>query len=280
MSRNRNNSPTRTAIIDVVVTFGGRFDCLETCLNALYREAKQNPISVILVDNASPAEEKLEHLELFQTYPKDLVSFKTKRLTPVRGFPEMANDGAREGKAPLIMFLSDDVELAEGALDKVIRRMDDPQIGVVGIKLLFPLNSTNPGRPAGKVQHVGHSMNIRGEVIHPLLGWSADNPKCCKSQEVWSVTGACFTVRRSLFNKIGGFNMVYGKGYFEDCELCMAVHQAGQKVFVDCDAIGYHYTGATMEKFQLPAPLMENLMTFRSRWQKSGLLQWRELDFW
>lgn len=272
MSRKHNTKPN--SILDVVVTTGGRWDCLETCLKALYREAKDNPISVILIDNFSPAEEKLQHLDLFQEYPKHLASFRTKRLQQSLGFPDMANDGAREGRSPLVMFLSDDVELAEGSLDKIIRKMDEPKIGVVGIKLLFPLTSTNPGRPAGKVQHIGHALNIRGEVIHPLMGWSADNPKCCVSREMWSVTGACYTIRRNLFNKIGGFNNIYGKGYYEDCELSLAVRQLGYKIWLEAGAIGYHYTGATMEKFGLQAPLLPNSLTFRSRWQSSGLLAW------
>lgn len=285
MSKNRKHSTSKSSLMDIVITTAGRFDELEKCLNAVYREAQQHPVSIYIVDDFSPAEERIANQQLFE-YQADkdpahnIISFRAKRHTQSEGFPKTANDGGRDGKSPLIMFLSDDVELQDGALDKIIRRFDDVTIGIVGIKLLFPPTSTSPIRPAGMVQHVGMALNIRGEPIHPLVGWHPDNPKCGISREVWGVTGACFSIRRNLYNKVGGFNQIYGKGTFEDMEMCMAVRQLGQKIFVECEAVGYHYTGGTAEKNQFSYPLQSNLMTFRSRWQNTPLMNWTEAEFW
>lgn len=273
------------AIIDIVVTTAGRFDMLEKCLDALYREAQETSMNIIIIDNHSPAEERIQNNHLFEYHaekdPKhNILNFRSKRLQQDIGFPGAANDGAREGKSPLLMFLSDDVVLSEGALDKIIRRMDDPAIGVLGIKLLFPLDSTSPIRPAGKVQHIGVCLDIRGTPAHPLVGWSADNPKCCISRECWAVTGACFTTRRNLWNKIGGFDLAYGKGTYEDMTFCMEARKLGQKIFVDCDILAYHYVGATVEKKQENYPLQMNQMIFASRYAQSGLMNWDAWTYW
>ena len=289
--RDVSNIPN-SAIMDVVITTCGRFDMLEKCLDSVYSESLKSPINLIVIDSGSNAEERISNQHLFEWREKEnnILDFKTKRLQQNVGFPQAANEGARMGNAPLIMFLSDDVELQSGAIDKVLRRMDDPTIGICGIKLIFPPTSTNPNRPAGKVQHVGLALNIRGEPIHPLIGWSPDNPKTCISRDVWAVTGACLTIRRSLYNKVGGFNPMYGLGTLEDCELAMSVRELGSRIFIDADALGYHYVGATAEKLQQGFPIPYNMNLFRTKWMKSGLISYgrdnqqgdklSELDFW
>ena len=86
--------------------------------------------------------------------------------------------------------------------------------------------------------------------------------------------------RRAMFQKIGGFNPVYGMGTWEDVELCMMARQLGYRVFIDTESIGYHYTGATAEKKQVAYPLHTNRMIFQSRWANSGQMYWSEMELW
>ena len=284
---NRKRPSQRTSnekvLLDVVITTAGRFDELKKCLNNLELESLSVPVNVFIVDNASNAEERISNGELFDInhFPKsNFVKFENKRLQQNVGFPGAANEGAKMGEAPLIMFLSDDVDLQPGALDKIIRRLDNPEIGIVGIKLIFPPDLKDAIRPAGKVQHIGLTLDVRGNPIHPLVGWSVDNPKCNISREMFAVTGACLTVRRKLFEKIGGFNMIYGKGTFEDVDLCLSVRTLGSRIYCETEATAYHYVGATAEKRQEPFALQINSMIFKSRWAQSGMLTWSEWEIW
>lgn len=172
------------------------------------------------------------------------------------GFPAGANRVIRSGHSPLVLFVHDDVILKPGAIQALVKRMDDPTIGICGLKLIFPEDTSKMGK-AGTVQHVGHSINIRGQILHPFLEWSVDNPKVCVSREVISVTGGCFMVRRSVFEKAGGFFEGYGTGYFEDVDLCFTIRDLGYKVFIDTDAQAYHYVGSSMMQVQRP-PLSFN----------------------
>jgi GT2 family glycosyltransferase len=273
MSRkNRNRPKSPTSLVDIVIITGGRWDMLEKCLASIH-EKTSVPYHIILIDNNSPAEERIEHQNCFD-------GVTSKRLTNPVGYAAANNEGARMGSAPLILLLNDDVELTDGCIDKMVATMDDPQWSVVGAKLLFPENSSSPIRPAGKVQHIGHALNIQAQVIHPLVGWSKDHPKTCVSREVFSVTGACMMVRRSLWNKVGGLDTVYGAGTYEEVDLCLKIKQLGGKIYVNTDAIAYHYTGATAEKKQTAFPMQINHMTFISRWSGSGLLSWDDWSFW
>ena len=286
MSRkSRNHQPIKQAQLDVCILTVGRYDYLTKCLDALYREAQLIPLNIYIVDNGGSAKEHLDHLDLFQYRPEkdpagNIVKYQTKCLQQNIGFPAGSNEAARMGSAPLVMFLGDDVELKPGAIESVVSRFQDQTVGVVGIKLLFPLDSTSPLRPAGKVQHVGLGVNIRGEPFHPLVAWSAAHPKTCISRDVWAVTGACFTIRRNLFHKFGGFNPAYGLGTHEDLELCMQTRQAGFRVYLDAVAQGYHYVGASAEKLNVAFPLQQNRNIFMSRWAQSGLVFWSEAEWW
>jgi len=258
---------------------------LSKCLDALYREAEKTPLAIYIIDNASPAEERIANEALFfhdreKDPNQNVYEVRSKRLTNGVGFPAASNEGARMGSAPLVMFLNDDVELQEGAVDTIVRTLDEPTIGVVGIKLLFPTISNSPIRPAGKIQHIGMAMNIRGEPFHPLVGWSPDHPKAQISRDVICVTGACLTIRRTLFNRVNGFGTEYGFGTWEDVDLCFKVRQAGFRIFVNVDAWGYHYVGATQEKRRVSFPLAQNRTVFQAKWAESGLMMWDEVMFW
>lgn len=260
MSRNRKHRVMSP--VDVVIVTGGRWDFLKECLNAL-----PDNVNTILIDNASDAEERISNNALFE-------GVQSKRLQQPLGYAAANNEGARMGSSPYILFLNDDCILNEGAIDRLMESMKDERVGIVGAKLTFPLTSSHPNRPAGKVQHVGLTLNIRGEVIHPLVGWSPDNPKTCVSREVWGVTGACLMIRRQLFSRLGGFDVAFGQGTYEDADLCLRTRASGFRIILNANAVGTHYAGATAEKKKVSFPIQYNAMVFKSKWLNSPLMSW------
>ena len=275
MSRKQKREKSVQPVIDIVITTSGRFDMLEKCLASLERESKTTPLRIYIIDNASPSEERIANEHLFMR--SDIL--QSKRLTQEVGFSQSNNEGARMGSAPLIMFLNDDVELLDGSTQEVVNTFVDETVGVVGIKLLFPPTSTSPQRPAGKVQHIGMAMSMQGMAEHPLVGWSPEHPKACINRDVICVTGACLTIRRDLFNKVRGFDTIYGLGTWEDVDLCFKVRSMGKRVYVNTHAVGYHYVGATAEKKRRPYPIQQNKLVFQARWQSTGLMAYTTWEF-
>lgn len=276
-SRNRTIVPQSApkiiasgAKVDVVITTGGRWDFLEKCLDAVKRQTVK--VNIILFDNGTDEKEKEEHIHLFE-------KVSTKRSKIRLGFPAANNEASRMGNAPYILFLNDDCILFEDAIENMLKSMNEPDVAVCGAKLMFPIDSTSPIRPAGKVQHVGISMDIRGNVGHPLVGWSADHPKTCVTRDAWAITGACFMISRIIFTRLNGFDTIFGEGTFEDVDLCLRVRQMGYRVLVNADAKGYHYAGATSEQKNVGFPLQQNSMIFRQRWQGTPFLAWDEWSY-
>ena len=273
---------TSKPVLDVVISTGGRFDMLERCINAIYSTATV-PLTITIVDDATDKEKRSHYLYLFD-YDKtkdthsNVVRINLKRNEKTQGYSVSNNIGAKVGNAPLIVFMNDDVEVFPDYFEKLVEVMEDKAIGVCGAKLIFPPTSTDRHRPAGKVQHIGLALDIRANAVHPLNGWSPTNPKTNFKRSCLAVTGALLATRRDVFNKVGGFDPIYGRGYWEDVDLCLKVRALGGKIWMDTSLLAYHYTGASMEIDPTHgADFQKNTLIFRSKWQSTGMLRY---DSW
>ena len=258
-------------LLDIAVLTAGRVDLFEKCIEALLPQLRPE-YKLHVHNNGHPSK---EYEEIYKRLPQGSNIIRSNQMS---GFSDGANKAIRSGSAPLVLFVTDDVFLKPGAIETLIRRMDDQSIGQCGYKLLFPEDSEDTARPAGKVQHIGMASNIKGEMIHPLIGWSSDNPKCCISREVLAVTGASFIIRRSVFNRVNGFDAAYGRGYYEDMDLSFKVRASGFRVFMDAEAQATHGVGQTFKSLQEQVPFQQNMMLFKSRWMK--YIPWSEWEIW
>jgi GT2 family glycosyltransferase len=228
--------------------------------------AHLNPTFHVMLNGLAP-ETRTPFTDMANSIPGARLKHSSVRL----GFGAAANRIIRQGDSSLVLFITDDVILHDGSLAKLIETMQDPEIGLCGMKLIFPVDSPDKSKPAGRVQHVGHAIDIRGEVTHPLMGWSPENPRCCKSREVQSVTGGVFIVRKNLFLRVGGFWEGYGLGYFEDVELCISIRSiliekdAYYKVWINAEATATHHTNMSMMKAGIPIPMQVNKFLFQQR---------------
>lgn len=260
-------SPVDPCLLSIVILVHGRFDLLKKCLDALPAAANGIEYKLVLVDNASP--DQAEADAFYKQYSNASVLRNKKNV----GFPAGCNQGARRYDTPLLLMLNSDVVLQPEAIDYLVRGLDNPKVGVVGAKLLFPdLEQASEARlntqirPAGKVQHIGLETNIRGEFYHIFMGWSPEHTKVNAMRDTYAVTGACLLTRRNLWNKIGGFDEAYGTGTYEDVSFCLSARELGFGVIVEPKAVGVHYTGATAEGYRIPYPLNFNRLIFMQRW--------------
>lgn len=261
-------------LLDIVIPVYGRPDLLLKCLQSIPASAEDVSYRVLIWDNGSKLEDKNIYRAYTDIHPEITIFGSNLNL----GFPRACNSAARKGLSPLIFFLNDDVVLYPGSIKKLVKVMDDPSVGIVGMKLIFPKDSTIPNRPAGLVQHVGLSTNIRGEIFHHLIGWSPDNPRVNRISDVYGVTGAALMTRRNLWNKVGGFREEYGIGTYEDIDYCLSIRGLGHKVKVEPQAVGEHFTGATALSYNIPYPLNMNKLIFMQRWQEK--LYYSEWEIW
>ena len=277
MSRKRTKRRKEPkTLLDIVIPVMGRFDLLTQCIDAIPDAVKDIPYKIYIWDNDSPDKEEAD--EFYKNkIDKALVIRNPRNI----GFSRACNKAVSRGRSPLIFLLNSDVILDPESVDLLVRAMDDPKVGVVGMKLVFPSEPAglNPNiRPADKLQHIGLSANIRGEIVHSFVGWNPDHERVNAQSEVFAVTGAAFMTRRNFWIKVKGFDEIYGMGTFEDVDLCMKARDLGYNILVEPKARGIHYTGATAEGHGIMYPLGYNHMQFMTKWgNKIEWFDWRIL---
>jgi GT2 family glycosyltransferase len=265
------------ALLDIIIPVHGMPEYTFKCLNMIPDAIGTSILyNVYIFDNGSSDEDKT-----YITHAKSLFGQRFIVLESPEniGFPRACNEAAAVGRSPLIFFLNNDVFLEPGSIDKLVRVMDEPEVGVVGMKLVFPKDGKDPvGRPPGKLQHIGLSTNIRGTFFHNFIGWSPDHPKVNAVKESYSVTGAALMTRRTLWQKVGGFFEGYGLGTYEDVDYCLSVRKLGYKVRVEPEASGEHVTGGTAIEKQIGYPMAVNNLTLMQRW--GAEIEYTEWEIW
>jgi GT2 family glycosyltransferase len=165
---------------------------------------------VVIVDNAS------------RDGSAELVARLLPSATLVRapanlGFAGGSNAGARASDADVLLFLNPDTIPPRDLVAPLVAALDEPGVGVVGCKLVFP---------DGRIQSAGGVLGPDGHGAH--RGWGEpDDGRWDAPADVDYVPGAALAIRRDLFWRLGGFHDGYFPGFYEDAELCLRARVAG-----------------------------------------------------
>ncbi len=144
-----------------------------------------------------------------------------------------------------ILVCNPDLEVSEGAIETLVRRAaSDPLIATVGPKILQPDGSVYPSAriiPSLRTG-IGHALFANIWKSNP---WSAKYRSEAEGEtfrETGWLSGACFLIRKSVFDELGGFDDGYFM-YFEDVDLGYRAGLAGYKNVYEPAAVVTH-TGA------------------------------------
>ena len=270
MRKKYKHIPSANVKLNIVIPVYGQLDMLRKCLLSI----PDNPeYHVIVVDNNTPDQEKAK--AIWKEFETKITLLK---LIQNRGFAIACNLGAKQVKSKYTLFLNSDVELLPGCIEKMVEDLDnDPQVGIVGAKLLFPLDHPNESY-RGKIQHAGIACNINSQMIHQFLGWSADAPKANVRENIGYVTGALLMVRTAQFIQFGKFFEGYGMGSYEDVDLCLTFRSKGYTILYEPYAVAYHFAGASYMENKVSQPQAQNKNLFQLRWK--GKFGWDEWKRW
>lgn len=250
----------------VVVSFETR-DSLLAGLAALDREAGV-AIETVVVDNAS-SDGSADAVR--SAFPGVRVLENASNL----GFARACNQGARETRAPLLLFLNPDARPEPGALATMAASFDAyPRLGVLGPRTRSSNGDiqVSTGPDLSLVAEWRQRRLVRGVARrHPPSLARAERLYAVEHEPGW-VSGACLMLRRSAFDAVSGFDERFFL-YEEDADLCRRVRAAGWRVLFTAAAAARHARGLSMAR----APQRARLEYHRSHllyYQKHcGLLQ-------
>src|SRR6266566_8744811 len=169
-----------------------------------------------------------------------------------RGFAAACNQGAKNSNADYLLFLNPDTRLDQNALVDPIHFMEYPQnstVGIVGIQLVDAQGHVTPtcarfptvGRFLTKMVGLDRALP---SVFTPHFMTEWDHRD---SRPVDQVMGAYFLIRRSLFDKLGGFDERFFV-YFEEVDLTVRALKRGWSTFYLSSVKSYHRGGGVTER--------------------------------
>jgi len=191
---------------------------------------------VLVVDNASTDDTR----EVAANAGLEVVSLKTNR-----GLAAAANAGVDRVSGPTFALLNPDVRATSaGDIRRLEEELAEDGIGAVAPALLLP-----DGTLQDSARWVPTPLDL---VVRRISHKDRGAVRATKPVDVEWATAACLVVRRSAFDRIGGFDERYFL-YFEDVDLCVRLRAAGFRVRYDPTVRFHHdYRAASRANVRTP----------------------------
>jgi GT2 family glycosyltransferase len=245
--------------VSVVIPTRNNAQLLAECLGGLRVKTDYPFIETCVVDNGSSDPAAVRLLQEIATVPNMIVLHRPGPFN----FSALSNDGARATSGSVLLFLNNDIAMFQRQwLKALVRWAIEPQIGVVGAKLLFPNR---------RVQHAGVVLGFGGIAGHLYRQMSADYrgymAQLVLPHEVSAVTGACMAVTRTKFEAVGGFDSEHLRVDLNDIDLCLRIAASGWTNIWTPEATLIHHQSATRGIDSDPFALYRDERTyFVQRW--------------
>lgn len=230
--------------VTIVIPTRDRADLLERCLEALLLTVDWCHVKLLIVDDFSRDEKTvrlLQHLPSRREFNCRVVRPDVDPMQPFN-YSRLVNTALPHLDTPLVLHLNNDVDaLRLGWVEAMAGWFSQPDVGVVGAKLLFPNNHLN---------HAGITVGPHhGLADVPLAGLAADSDDHFVlhklARDVSCVTGACMMTRVSLYRQFGGFNETDFSVTYNDVDYCLRLQAAGHRIVYTPQAELWHWGSAS-----------------------------------
>jgi len=226
-------------LVSIIIPTKDRVDLLKRCIRSIESKTSYKNYEIIIIDNNSTDSATLAYLESLR--------YRVVKFDETFNFSKIDNLGAKYAKGEHLLFLNNDIEVAdEHWLNAMIEHSQRPEVGVVGALLLYPRNRAPHKRR--RIQHAGVILGVGGVANHAFRHLPAECPNYFGLHRVVrncsAVTAACAMIRRNVFEEVNGFDENL-RVAFGDVDLCLRVREKGYLVVYTPYAMLYHHERAT-----------------------------------
>jgi GT2 family glycosyltransferase len=173
-------------------------------------------------------------------------------------FSAKVNAGAAASSGEHLLFFNDDLEATSPEwLSAMVEYSQEPAIGAVGAKLVYP---------DGRLQHIGMVLGVAGVAAHAFHQHPGVSPGYAGSailvRNYSAVTAACLMTRRTVYDEAGRFDEHFPVD-FNDVDYCLKLRRAGYRVVFTPWAQLCHHESAS---FGVRRQDLSALAEMRRRW--------------
>ena len=246
-------------VASIIIPTKDQSHLLAACVEGLRNRTALGNFEAIIVDNGSV---EPQTFQLYERLKSD-ARFKVLSRPGPFNFSNLCNEAARHAKADILVFMNNDIAMIDDAwLKPLIDLAEQPEIGAVGAKLLFP---------SGKLQHAGVVVGMGGFADHIHRNDEPNSPgylaRLSVPHEISAVTGACVAVEARKFWAIEGFDGKNLPVELNDIDLCLRLNERGWKTIFTPESVLVHHQSASRGFSVKPfTRYQKERVYFRARW--------------
>jgi GT2 family glycosyltransferase len=245
----------------IVVTFDGLvFSRL--CLESLLACAAPLDVEAIVIDNGSTDGTVVYLQALARRDARVRVVFLDRNV----GFAAATNRGVALARGDNLLLLNNDTIVCETGLERMVRHLADPQVGLLGAVTNRAGNEAEIETPYGTY---GELQRFARDQMAAHAGDTFD---------IRTATMFCAALRRDVWKAIGPLDERFELGLFEDDDYSIRVRQAGYRVVCAEDVFVHHFGQASLGRLGPSGQYGELFHANRARWEAKWGIPWRPYE--
>jgi GT2 family glycosyltransferase len=223
-------------LASIIIPTRDRPENLARCVESIRKRTNCSNYEIIIVDNQSVEKKTQDYFASLTDDPRITVIPYDAEFN----FSAINNLAAEAARGDFLVFLNNDTEVIEvGWLEAMLEVTQLPGVAVTGAKLLYPDDTI---QHAGVVLwHCGTAGHLHSRLPrheHGYFGMANIIRNCS------AVSAACMTVRKEVFQELGGFDTTYRISY-QDVDFCLRVQESGYRIVYTPFALLYHHESAS-----------------------------------
>jgi GT2 family glycosyltransferase len=229
--------PNPVPMVSIIIPTKNQVELLSKCINSILEKTIYTKFELIIINNQTDDLKTLRYFDHIKKNENIIIVDYDKPFN----YSAICNFGVKFAKGDILVFLNNDIEvITPDWLIELVRHSSRSEIGAVGAKLYFP-NET--------IQHAGVILGLGGVAGHAYLNLDRKNPgqmsRAFITQNYSAVTAACMAIKKTLFEKVNGFNENDLKIAFNDIDFCIRILKNGYKNLWTPYAELYHHESAS-----------------------------------
>jgi GT2 family glycosyltransferase len=193
--------------VDIIIPVYNNLHLTIACIKSIYKNIQHTINQVIIHDDCSSQE---TNIGLNKINNNNYPGLKVIRSEQNIGFAAGVNKACSDATAPYLFILNSDTDIQADIISPMLAILEhNPKIAAV-----------NPSGPVYSAKKLRRCHKIR------------TTSECPGYIPSTNASGYALLIKKEIFDDIGGFNTIYGRGYYEDTEMSRVLLNKGYKLAI------------------------------------------------